>query len=287
MPLSHRQLAAIFAKLRDQGAPSGSSREKRLESGSVGQVSPYVPGGKYTGRKDSSYIVNLRGGQKAIFKSISTGGRREVIAYKVSQILGFPEVPPTALRTLSIEGKQITGSLQHWAQGESGKLEFGDAIRLAKKQKPHSTGELAEPVKAQGREIAVFDYLIANWDRTQGNILWDARRNRILAIDHGSAFDTDEIERARAFGGYTRSPLKVKATSKDHFYWHRLKNVLEGMPGSQKKKVSGRLDRFLAQEGKMLDEGNKIPGTGEKYAMDLEAMFDRARYLREKIREGV
>lgn len=99
----------------------------------------------------------------------------EVAAYELDQMLGIGRVPPTVVRT--VEGH--TGSVQIWMEGttpedlmvEQGRLNPPDTIGWFK----------------QKTVMWVFDALVANVDRNQGNLLIDSDWN-LWFIDHTRAF---------------------------------------------------------------------------------------------------
>ena len=93
--------------------------------------------------------------------------RREVAAYELSKVLGWPRVPPTVVREKAPHG---TGAMQL----------FIDADRR------HFLGEN----RAHGDtwiRVALFDVIINNADRKSGHCLFD-RQDRVWVIDHGLTF---------------------------------------------------------------------------------------------------
>ena len=109
--------------------------------------------------------------------------KNEVAAYELGLALGFTNIPPAVLRT--IDGAE--GSLQLWVEGPISEKE-----RMAE-------GKSA-PDKVRWRrqifDMDVFDALINNLDRNQGNILWDADWN-LWMIDHTRSFGRDPKVRKR------------------------------------------------------------------------------------------
>lgn len=98
----------------------------------------------------------------------------ECAAYEMARLLEFNTVPPVVERV--VDGKR--GSLQIWLEGamnEKERLERG--VRS-----PDPVGW-----NKQMQTIRVFDALIGNWDRNQGNLLID-RDWRIWMVDHTRAF---------------------------------------------------------------------------------------------------
>jgi len=99
----------------------------------------------------------------------------EVAAYELSELLGMGRVPPAVAR--SIGGK--AGTVQIWMEGTT------PEVVLVERE------ELQPPDQVRWRRqkqiMVVFDTLIANTDRNQGNLLIDDRWN-IWLIDHTRAF---------------------------------------------------------------------------------------------------
>ncbi|MCC6383058.1 MAG: SCO1664 family protein [Dehalococcoidia bacterium] len=95
--------------------------------------------------------------------------RREVAAYRLSRLLGWPIVPPTVVR----EGPQGTGSLQ---------------LFVVHDQKSHFFEQRELPdLVPQLQRIALFDFVANNADRKGGHCLLDVDR-RVWGIDHGLCF---------------------------------------------------------------------------------------------------
>lgn len=92
---------------------------------------------------------------------------REVVAYYISQTLGWQLVPPTVLRN----GSHGLGSLQLFI--------------------PHNPEvnyfTLDDSFAVQLQRYAIFDYLINNADRKGGHLLLDVT-GKLWGIDHGLAF---------------------------------------------------------------------------------------------------
>jgi uncharacterized repeat protein (TIGR03843 family) len=95
--------------------------------------------------------------------------RREVAAYRLSQLLGWRFVPPTVLR----EGPQGIGSVQLFVRHDP------SAHFFAQREVPTLVGQL--------QRIAVFDFIANNADRKGGHCLLD-EDGRIWGIDHGLCF---------------------------------------------------------------------------------------------------
>jgi hypothetical protein len=97
--------------------------------------------------------------------------RSEIAAYELDKLLELHMVPPTVERKVNGE----TGSAQMWV----------DDVVLLKTQAANAPADAAW--NRQVFRQRIFDNLIANIDRNQGNLLVDASWNLIL-IDHSRAF---------------------------------------------------------------------------------------------------
>lgn len=97
--------------------------------------------------------------------------RREVAAYELSKVLGWPNVPPTVVREKAPHG---VGALQL----------FIDADRR------HFLGQNAAHEDVWLR-VALFDVIANNADRKSGHCLFDST-DKVWVIDHGLTFHTDD-----------------------------------------------------------------------------------------------
>jgi hypothetical protein len=96
--------------------------------------------------------------------------QREVAAYVVAAVLGWPRVPPTVLR----DGPQGPGSVQAFVRFEPAEHYF----------------TLQERFPDAFREVALFDLVVNNGDRKGGHCLL-GEDGRIWVIDHGVCFSED------------------------------------------------------------------------------------------------
>ena len=102
----------------------------------------------------------------------------EPAAYALSELLELEMVPPAVLRT--VRGRQA--SVQLWVEGVMAEVE-----REERGIKPPDPRRYL----LQLYQMRLFDNLINNLDRNQGNILFDPDW-RIWLIDHGQAFIRDQ-----------------------------------------------------------------------------------------------
>lgn len=96
--------------------------------------------------------------------------RREVAAYELSKVLGWPRIPPTVVRESAPHG---VGAMQLF-------IEAGGR---------HFLGEQSSQRDVWVR-VALFDVIINNADRKSGHCLFDSDGN-VWVIDHGLTFHTD------------------------------------------------------------------------------------------------
>jgi hypothetical protein len=96
--------------------------------------------------------------------------KREVAAYQLSKVLGWPRIPPTVVRR---RGPNGVGMVQL----------FIDSDRR------HFLGEHSSHRDVWIR-VALFDVITNNADRKSGHCLFDAE-DRVWVIDHGLTFHSD------------------------------------------------------------------------------------------------
>ena len=122
-------------------------------------------------------LVTLEGGIKAVFKSVSpediADAHGEVAAFKASRVLGFPDVPPTVMRTIS--GKR--GSLQLYVE-TSIDLLAKDAYEKALDEVPQEDQD----------RLRVFYFVFGQWDSGPHNLLLrrEAKKTHLIAIDNAA-----------------------------------------------------------------------------------------------------
>ena len=121
-------------------------------------------------------LVVFEDGSKAVWKPhrewFASNYRAEVLAYELDQTLGFNLVPATIEKT--IDGK--IGSLQAFVPDA---VEAFRAPRIKPSQLDKQT---------------IFDYIISNGDRHQGNFLVNKEGN-IYSIDNGISFGNRVVPR--------------------------------------------------------------------------------------------
>jgi uncharacterized repeat protein (TIGR03843 family) len=96
--------------------------------------------------------------------------RREVAAYELSKVLGWPRIPPTVVRQ---EGPHGAGALQLFIDA--------DQRHFLEEQSTHPK---------TWAQVALFDVITNNADRKSGHCLFDAD-DHVWVIDHGLTFHVD------------------------------------------------------------------------------------------------
>jgi hypothetical protein len=97
--------------------------------------------------------------------------RREVAAYALSKVLGWPRIPPTVVRREAPHG---VGAAQLFIEA--------DRRHFLTEQSAHHN---------VWKRIALFDVITNNADRKSGHCLFDAS-DRVWVIDHGLTFHVDQ-----------------------------------------------------------------------------------------------
>ncbi len=95
--------------------------------------------------------------------------QREVAAYRLSRLLGWPFVPPTVIR----DGPYGVGAVQVFIRHEEQSSFFDQREQ--------------DDLLPQLKRMAAFDFVANNADRKGGHCLLDAER-RVWGIDHGLCF---------------------------------------------------------------------------------------------------
>ncbi|MDA2930409.1 hypothetical protein MYX84_10760 [Acidobacteria bacterium AH-259-O06] len=166
----------------------------------------------------------------------------ECAAYELSRLLGLNNVPPTVERR--VHGKK--GSLQLW-------------IEKAITEKNRRTRKIEVPDKKrfmfQMQSMRLFDNLIYNEDRNQGNILYGPDWELWL-IDHTRAFRTD---------WQLRDPTKIWYCERG--VWEKLQSLTEEMLKKTLKKFLcvQEIRAILKRRDKLVEHIQKlIEKRGEK-----------------------
>src|SRR4029077_919806 len=96
--------------------------------------------------------------------------KREVAAYELSKVLGWPRIPPTVVRARAPHG---VGAVQLFIDADSRHFLDEQATR-----------------RTTWAQVALFDVIANNADRKSGHCLFDAN-DEVWVIDHGLTFNVD------------------------------------------------------------------------------------------------
>ncbi len=97
--------------------------------------------------------------------------QREVAAYELSKVLGWPRIPPTVVRRKAPHG---VGALQLFIEADG----------------RHFLGANQAPMETW-MQVALFDVITNNADRKSGHCLFDKDDN-VWVIDHGLTFHVEQ-----------------------------------------------------------------------------------------------
>jgi hypothetical protein len=172
-------LTAEIVAIESLGSGVTGAKKLRLESDGRRESAVYK-------NVHSEYSRHLTGTRNLEDTYFSDKWEYEVAAYRLDRMLGFGLVPVTVAR--DVDGQ--AGSVQRWIPGATTEKErvergtpLGDRDRWAE----------------QTNQMLVFDVLIYNVDRNQGNILLTEPGSRMWLIDHSRAFRL-----RRGFPSHTR-----------------------------------------------------------------------------------
>jgi len=155
-------------------------------------------------------------GYKVKSRNMEQGYKSEIAAYRVSRLLLLDNVPPTIFRlatrkeikarfhkekldrwssvqraTSWEDDGTVVGAASYWIKGARRGLEdrkgtWQTWLRIEGTIPPGKT-ELARDLST----MAMFDFLVANWDRySGGNLLMNDEKTRAFLVDHDRAFST-------------------------------------------------------------------------------------------------
>ena len=128
-------------------------------------------------RKVSIFNQRIKMDNGDIKSSFRDDCRFEVAAYRLSRLLGLDNVPPVVERKIGRD----TGTLQVWVENAMMEMERHSEDLQAPQELPWTQ---------QWQTVRLFDNLIENDDRNQGNILIDSDW-KLWMIDHTRSFGTD------------------------------------------------------------------------------------------------
>lgn len=128
-----------------------------------------------------AFVVTLKDGTKGVFKPLGERNTpdvltAEVAAYKMSELLGLHIVPPTVLRRLGADAKElagIEGSFQYFVETK---------IDVFSGNKDDSLKHIP---KNEWTKANLLHFVTGQWDRHDGNFLVD-NYGRLVVIDNGA-----------------------------------------------------------------------------------------------------
>lgn len=167
--------------------------------------------------------------------------RNNVAVYELSRLLGVPNVPPAVVRRLGRD----EGSVQLWVE---------DAYNNAeRRERPLEVLPLG--VRRRMTDMRVFDNLINNIDRNDGNMLFDAL-GRFWMIDHTRTLSrTDKLP----------SPDSIRTCSRDLFEAMRALDETETRERLAPYLNSFELDALFSRRDKLVELiDEKISKNGAK-----------------------
>jgi len=144
-------------------------------------------------KKDVRHTIDLKGVKQGI---------REVLAYKLDQVLGLNVVPPTTMvshtvansaKNIGIKEAKVKGSMQLYVKG--GDMNAGDYLNKA----IYHNMELPHGVLQGLCNMQLLDLIMCNTDRHTGNFLINPVDQRVYAIDNGLTFPRGESEKRTDF----------------------------------------------------------------------------------------
>jgi hypothetical protein len=165
----------------------------------------------------------------------------ELAAYKINEILGLYNIPPTVYR--EVEGR--SGSVQ---------LLMEKTTKEVDRRKKGTTPPDVTSWNRQSHDMRVFDNLINNVDRNQSNILIDKDWN-LWCIDHTRSFAMDES---------LPSPEKVSRCSRS--LYNALKEMDEDLVRETLSSLlrGAEVDAFFVRREKIIEIlENRVAEVGE------------------------
>ncbi len=130
----------------------------------LANLGPHAPSGVravYTPARGESPLWDFQAGTLYL---------REVAAYELSKVLGWPRIPPTVVRDKAPHG---VGAVQLFIEADG----------------RHFLGE-SSGRRETWAQVALFDVITNNADRKSGHCLFDSS-DHVWVIDHGLTFHTD------------------------------------------------------------------------------------------------
>jgi hypothetical protein len=154
--------------------------QKVLESGTTGSIRATLSDGRLTHDAHIQFIdifrPVFRGSSGTVEKNFRDSYKFNIAAYRLAKLLGIGHMVPMSVER-EINGK--FGSVTWWLDN----IWMTEAERRDKKIKPPATQDWSDQLNI----VRVFDQLIYNTDRNQGNLLITPEW-KLWLIDHTRAF---------------------------------------------------------------------------------------------------
>ena len=164
--------------------------------------------------------------------------RFELAAYRLSKLLGLDNVPPVVTRKIGRD----TGTLQVWVE---------DAMMEQERHSQDLKAPRELPWTRQWQTVRLFDNLIDNDDRNQGNIMIDADW-KVWMIDHTRSFTGAKKLRYPQLVRWCRRDLWGNLQELDR---EALKKEFKGvLTGGQIKALMTRRDLLVQHIQQKIDE---------------------------------
>jgi hypothetical protein len=193
----------------------------------------FTKGGLAEGAVVKHLPQGVRGGFWESYKS-------EIAAYEMDRLLGMDMVPPTVERRVGGD----LASIQLWVEGTKWVKEVDQS------KCPHPFQWAMQVCRQR-----VFDNLIANIDRNEGNLLVDDQWNLIL-VDHSRAFATDKMPFEKQMTRIDKEFFaKMKALDEPTLMQHIRPLVLSD---SQVRALLKRRDKIVADFEKLAQERGEV-----------------------------
>ena len=197
------RLLAGLPELKVLGLLHGSSNYTFLA-----QLEPHPPAGLlavYKPARGESPLWDFEAG---------TLYKREVAAYELSKVLGWPKIPPTVVRR---RGPHGVGAVQLFIEAD--RRHFLDEQSTRR------------PTWAK---VALFDVITNNADRKSGHCLFDAN-DEVWVIDHGLTFNVDHKLRT-VIWDFSGDPLPPELCG----------DVERALVDTEKGELAATLERLLS-----------------------------------------
>jgi len=160
-------------------------------------------------------------------------GFREVLSYKVSELMGLDIVPPTTMRVQTVSNiwnankeefakeEPRAGSLQLFVTGMKASHVMDDLVRM------YSKGEMSEKFRLEFLKLQLLDVVTCNTDRHGSNFMVDVPNEKVYGIDNGLSFPFDTREK-RANPGLTALSFRATEDGREHGNYEKMTSI-EGM----------------------------------------------------------